>query len=123
MKRAISVLLLFLLFLCGCSQSNLEKQINIEDFSYQSDCANYKDNPGVKENDFVNIEQSKVNDAEKAVDLAKKECTVEYDTIGVAFDSKKMIYRVSFYKESQLGGDQNVYIDQNGITLLIVYGE
>ncbi|MBR0322723.1 MAG: hypothetical protein IIX08_10070 [Bacteroidales bacterium] len=57
------------------------------------------------------------------MELAKKECTIEYDTVGVAFDSELKIYRVSFYKEDQLGGNQDVYINQNGTTQLIIYGE
>ncbi|MDO4748962.1 MAG: hypothetical protein Q4A12_07290 [Eubacteriales bacterium] len=120
MKRIACLLFAFALLLCGCSQT---EQINVGSFSYESDCAYYGDDPGVKESGFVNIEQSEVNDAEKAVELAKKECTVEYDTVSVAFDSKLKIYRVSFYKENQLGGNQDVYIDQNGITQMIIYGE
>ena len=123
MKRIICLLFSFLFLLCGCSKDNSEKQINVESFSYKSDCTYYKDEPGVKESGFVNIEQSEVNDAEKAVDLAKKECTIKYDTIDVAFDSELKIYRVSFYKENQVGGNQDVYINQKGITQLIISGE
>ena len=117
------MLFAFVFLLCGCSKDNSEKQINVENFSYKSDSTYYKDDPGVKESGFVNIEQSEVNDAEMAVELAKKECTIEYDTVGVAFDSELKIYRVSFYKENQLGGNQDVYINQNGTTQLIIYGE
>ena len=123
MKRIVCLLFSFLFLLCGCSKDNSEKQINVESFSYKSDCTYYKDDPGVKEFGFVNIEQSEVNDAEKAVDLAKKECTIKYDTIDVAFDSELKIYRVSFYKENQVGGNQDVYINQKGITQLIISGE
>jgi len=123
MKRVVCLLFAFVFLLCGCTKNNSEKQIDVESFSYKSDCAYYKDDPGVKESGFVNIEQSEVDDAEKAAELAKKECTIEYDTVGVAFDSELKIYRVSFYKEDQLGGNQDVYIDQNGITQLIIYGE
>ena len=123
MKRIVCLLFSFLFLLCGCSKDNSEKQINVESFSYKGDCTYQKDDPGVKESGFVNIEQSEVNDAEKAVDLAKKECTIEYDTIGVAFDSELKIYRISFYKEGLLGGNQDVYINQKGITQLIIYGE
>ena len=103
MKRIVCLLFAFVFLLCGCSKDNSEKQINVESFSYKSDFTYYKDDLGVKESGFVNIEQSEVNDAEKAVELAKKECTIEYDTVGVAFDSELKIYRVSFYKEDQYG--------------------
>ena len=123
MKRIVCLLFAFVFLLFGCSKDNSEKQINVENFSYKSDSTYYKDDPGVKESGFVNIEQSEVNDAEMAVELAKKECTIEYDTVGVAFDSELKIYRVSFYKEDQYGGNQDVYINQNGTTQLIIYGE
>ena len=123
MKRIACLLFAFVFLLCGCSKDNSEKQINVESFSYKSDFTYYKDDPGLKESGFVNIEQSEVNDAQKAVELAKKECTIEYDTVGVAFDSELKIYRVSFCKEDQDGGIQDVYINQNGTTQLIIYGE
>lgn len=123
MKRFVCLLFALLLLLCACSENNSEKQIIVESFSYKSDFTYYKDDPGVKKSGFVNTEQSEVNDAKTAVELAKKECTIEYDTVGVAFDSELRIYRVSFYKEDQVGGNQDVYIDQKGITQLIIYGE
>ena len=74
--------------------------MDVESFSYESDYAYYKDEPGVKESGFVNIEQSKISDAKEAVVLAKKECMVEYDTICVAFDEETKIYRVSFFRKN-----------------------
>lgn len=41
----------------------------------------------------------------------------------MAFDSELEIYKVSFYKEERVGGNQNVYINQDGITQLIISGE
>lgn len=41
----------------------------------------------------------------------------------MAFDSGLEIYKVSFYKEEWVGGNQNVYINQDGITQLIISGE
>jgi len=123
MKRFVCLFFAFVFLLCGCSKDNSEKQIDVESFSYKSDFSYYKDDPGLKESGFVNVEQSEVNDAQKAVELAKKECTIEYDTVSVAFDSELKIYRVSFCKEDQDGGNQDVYINQNGTTQLIIYGE
>lgn len=123
MKRVICLFAVLVLLLCGCSQENKPAQIKVESFSYEDDCDYYKDEPGVKQSGFINIEKSELNSAEQAVNLAKKECTVEYDTINVAFDSDLIIYRVSFYKEECLGGNQDVYINQEGITQLIIYGE
>ncbi len=123
MKRVVCLVAVLLLALCGCSQNNKTQQINVESFSYAEDCAYYKDGPGVKKSGFVNNEESELDSAEQAVDLAKKECTVDYDTIDVAHDLETGIYRISFYKEGWLGGNQDVYINQKGITQLIIYGE
>ncbi len=77
---------------------------------------------GVKTEDFSNT--AGVNKEEfDVVELAKKECTIEYDTYSVAFDEENQMWRVVFYKIGTAGGDQTVYIDSSGITKLIVYGE
>ena len=131
MKKITCLFFAFLLLLCGCSQSIPEQPAGVGSFSYKSDrayYANFRDDPGIKESGFVNVKRSKVNSAEDAVALAKKECKVEYDTIDVAFDPETKMYRVSFYKGGNegiytVGGDQQIYIDQNGITKLIISRE
>ena len=126
MRKTICLLFVFLLLLCGCSpkeQTDKSSQLNIGSFSYEEDSAYYKDDPGVKLSGFINTDKTDVIDTEHAVELAKKECTVDYDTISVAFDEDSKMYRVSFYKMDCDGGDQNVYINQEGITKLIIYGE
>ncbi len=123
MKRVVCLVAVLLLVLCGCSQNNNPQQMNVGSFSYTEDCAYYKDDPGVTDSGFVNNEESELDSAEQAVDLAKKECTVDYDTIDVAHDSETGIYRISFYKKGWDGGNQDVYINQKGITQLIIYGE
>ncbi len=132
MKRIICMLGIILFILCGCTQSNQSdqssqtgkiNQIDTVSFSYTEDYETYGNGVGVKKSGFVNTKPSELKTAEQAVDLAKKECTVEYDTISVAYDSDLKIYRISFSKEGWVGGDQNVYINLDGITKLIVYGE
>lgn len=123
MKRAICLIAVLLLFLCGCSQNDHCSELDVVAFSYETDFAYYKDAPGVKQTGFVNAKKSELNSTEQAVELAKNECTVKYDTISMAFDSDSKIYRVSFYKEGWAGGNQDVYINQEGITQLIIYGE
>ena len=88
-----------------------------EDYNY------YKDDPSFKQSDYVNTTKTEVKDANQAVELAKNECTVAYDSIAVAFDEDCKIYRISFYKRNRLGGNQDVYIDLDGITQLIIYGK
>ena len=123
MKKTIVLLVAFLLLLCGCSQNGKLNQLNVGTFSYLDDCAYYEGAEGVKKTDFVNTEKSKIKDAEQAVEYAKKECTVKYDTICVDYDTNMKVYRVCFYKKDRLGGDQDVYINQDGITQLIVWCE
>ncbi len=57
------------------------------------------------------------------IELAKRECTAQYDGCDVDYDEGSGIYRVTFYKDGNAGGCETVYIDKNGITKLIVYGE
>lgn len=126
MKKTICLLIVFIFLLCGCSQTkqpDQSNQLNIGSFSYEDDFASYKDDSGVIQSGFVNQEKAEVSNASQAIELAKKECTVDYDTIHVDFDASTMIYRVSFSKTNSLGGNEDVYINQEGITQLIVYGE
>ena len=123
MKRFICLLIVFLLVLCGCAQDVLPAHADEAEFSYKVDCSYYKDGPGVIKSGFVNTEKTELKTPDQAIELAKKECSVEYDTIFVSFDPDLRIYRVSFFKGMQLGGDQTVYINEDGITLMCVYGE
>lgn len=117
------------LLLSDTDQAKINQILGAKDFSYtgsfhyKEDYNYYKDDPGLKQSNFVNTERTEVKDAEQAVALAKKECTISYDSIAVAFDADLKIYRISFYKKDWLGGDQNVYINHEGITQLILYGE
>ena len=114
-------LALILLF-TGCNQS--KTNMDVSDFSYSEHAEIYKDDSlGVKHSGFVNTDESKTSSAEDALERAKKECTIEWNTSRVSFDKELGIWMVSFYTEGMLGGDQCVYLDSNGKTLLIVYGE
>lgn len=120
---ALAVFVCLVLLLGGCSQNGRSDQLDVGTFSYTEDYTTYKDEPGVKHSGFVNTEKTELKDTRQAVKLAKKECLVEYDTISVAFDENSAFYRVSFYKKGWCGGGQTVYIDRNGVTQLMVYGE
>lgn len=124
MKYVCCLLTVLLLFLYGCSEDL--NRIEVETFSYAEDCAAYDEHPDapwVKRSGFVNVGECRADGAAQAIRLAKNECTVEYDTISAAFDPVAGMYAIIFWTENQLGGDQTVYIDQKGITQLIVYGE
>ncbi len=124
MKKIISFILLFsfILSLVGCNKS--ESAITVSTFSYYEHAEKYKENnPGVKHDGFTNTNESKIVNAEDALGRAKKECTIEWDAFQVSFDNESNVWMVLFYTEGMLGGDQSIYLDSNGKTLLIVYGE
>lgn len=120
----------------SCFPSDEGKPLRI--FDYESLNINYN-TPGVKTSDFINTEPIEIKDLSEAVTLAKKECTIEYDTVSYAIDigtvgtditytmeelfEKAKMYEINFSKSTQAGGDQTVYIDKYGVTQLIIYGE
>ncbi len=106
----------------GCNQT--KSNIEVSSFSYSEHAEIYKDdNLGVKHDGFKNITESKISNAEDALERAKKECTIDWNAFQVSFDNESNVWMISFYTEGLVGGDQVVYLDSNGITLLIVYGE
>ncbi|MBQ8208491.1 MAG: hypothetical protein IJZ89_07150 [Clostridia bacterium] len=60
---------------------------------------------------------------EEALELAKAECTVEYDVARAEFDFINGIWRVHFYKRDTAGGDQTVNLYMNGKFYSSEYGE
>lgn len=60
---------------------------------------------------------------QQAIEQARNEYTIEYDTTAVAYDSEADIWRVTFYTEGSAGNSQDVYLNGNGLTALIIYGE
>lgn len=130
MRRVVCLLILLLLMFSGCAQEQEDSQISVGSFSYAEERAyymrnyvRYPDMSGVQLSDFVNVEMTELQSPADAVELAKKECTIQYDTIDVDYDQELNVYSILFYTDGWLGGCQTVYIDENGVTLLIVYGE
>lgn len=101
-----------------------EPEIPVSEFSYAQVLETYNANdPGVKTEGFRNDDSSRYSGLDELIELAKSECTIEYDSISLAYDSEEFIMRVSFYKEGTLGNCQDVFIDNTGKTILITYGE
>lgn len=97
--------------------------ISIPDFSYAEESAIYAESsPGIKASGFVNTSETKLT-LENVAEHAKNECTVEYDSVSTYLDAVECVWKVHFYNSEMLGGDQTVYLDHDGKTLLIVYGE
>ena len=62
-------------------------------------------------------------DRRKAMELAKAECTVEYDLISAKLDFISGLWRIHFYKYETAGGDQTVNLYLNGKYHSSEYGE
>ena len=98
-------------------------KIAIPNFSYAEDAAIYLEcEPGVKTSGFVNTTETEIT-FENVAERAKNECTVEYNSVTTYFDTDECVWKVHFCTDGMVGGDQSVYLDCDGKTLLIVYGE
>ena len=94
------------------------------EFSYAEVLETYHENdPGVKNSGFHNASLVAIETLSDVLRLAKNECTVEYDTADISYDSTACVWQVVFYKSGTVGGDQTVYMDCTGATCLVVYGE
>ena len=137
MRKYIALVftLVCVLSLIGCNQQstteleeNTELEIvepnnSIPDFSYAEDRKIYAEgNPGVKTSDFVNTTETEIT-FENVAEHAKNECTIKYDSVKIYLDTAERVWKVLFYTNGMLGGDQSVYLDYDGKTSLIVYGE
>ena len=98
-------------------------KIAIPNFSYAEDMAIYVEGePGVKTSGFVNTTETEIT-FENVAERAKNECTVEYNSVTTYFDTDECVWKVHFCTDGMVGGDQSVYLDCDGKTVLIVYGE
>ena len=139
MKKKVAMILciVFVLSLISCKtkteqtdktsvdlQSETENNNDsIHSFSFAEDCAIYVDGePGVKTSGFVNTVETDVN-RDNVTIIAKQECTIEYNKTEVSYDSNADIWKVDFFTEGMAGGCQTVWMDTNGKTVLVVYGE
>ncbi len=76
-----------------------------------------------KNEGFVNIDICPIETENQAAERATLECTVDYDTVTAVYDGSDGVWAVHFYLSDTAGGDQIVYMNKNGETLLIIYGE
>lgn len=95
-------------------------EIEVEIFSYLYDKELYKH---VVQGEYKNTDEVPIENAEAAIERAKAECTVEYDTVNAYYDPIEKVWMVSFYRKGWLGGNQDIYMNANGVTQFIVYGE
>ncbi len=91
------------------------------EFSYEEETRLIDpDSPVIKTSGFANTAAEENFDP---VERAKAEVNVDYDLIQTFYDESADIWKVHFFHSMQAGGDETVYLDGNGITQLITYGE
>ena len=134
MKKYGPLILAFILSLSlmACNQQNESADQSLASFSYEEDAATYTDGaPGVNPNAFVNRDTSPIENQTTALERAKNECTIEYNATSAYYDSDADMWRIDFltvvHNENgavATSGDcQSVYMNSDGITQLVVYGE
>ena len=80
---------------------------------------------------FVNTDLFPIENQNAAVERAKNECTIEYNATSEYYDDTADMWRIDFLTVTQsedstwttAGNCQSVYMNGDGITQLIVYGE
>lgn len=96
---------------------------DIPAFSFEAVEKQFTENtPGVKTDGFRNVIPCPMEGEKDAVERAKAECTVEYDSVRVRYDRAADMWEVCFLPNHP-GGGQDVYLNGEGVTQLIIYGE
>lgn len=93
-------------------------------FSYEEVCLRYRDAGGcVKRDGFKNNTACVLTDETSVAGRATAECSIRFTDTQVYRDNESRMWMVLFFTEHAFGGCQEVYMDGDGITRLIVYGE
>ena len=118
----------------GCSeQSTEESNMDIPGFNYKKEVELFlKDDQGVEKDSFINTTKCEITNVDEAEERAKKECTIQYDTVDVFYDSTADMWKAFFYMKETTGkspktpgswNSQTVFFDGDGLTQYIVYKE
>ena len=122
---AFILCVLFIFSSCKNSESVI-KDFDIEDSSVESFSYNpvfSEDSAGVRLSGFENNGELELRSEKDAVEAAKKEISVSYDSVACAYDKEAGIWRVEFWTKDVVGDCETVYIDILGKTRAIVAGE
>ncbi len=102
------------------SDGNLTAKV----FSYMQDVTLYGTEA---QGEYKNTQSLPIESVEEAIEHAKNECSVEYHTADAYFDPIERIWKIAFSfaptGDTVTTGGQNVYMTEDGITVLIVYAE
>lgn len=105
-------------------ETSREENQGIGAFSYTEERAGYgESSPGVRYEGFRNVSQARMDSIQGVIERACRECTVEYDTVRVDYDGETDMWKVTCMSQSVAGGCQSIYLDGDGVTRMIVYGE
>lgn len=113
------------IFVVFATISSCKTDENIDSFSYEEHCNSFINDSsiGIQKDGFRNTTETSISTSEQAINIAKNEVTIEYNQTEAFYDKECDMYMVAFYTEGMLGGCQNVYMNSEGITKLIIYGE
>ncbi|WP_160636754.1 hypothetical protein [Pseudoflavonifractor sp. 60] len=131
---AFGFALICIFSLAGCNSADTSEGnsvlTSLASFSYEEDYMLYYDDFGLKTSDFLNADVCLIDGQKSAVEQAENECTIEYNATSEYYDNEAEMWRVDFQTVSReqgvailVGTRQSVYLDNNGITHLIVYHE
>ena len=132
------VLLLLLIIFVGCHPETVEtRHLRLYgEFSFE-EVKNSLDlnGPNVKKEGFVNVNEVDRMDFLIACERAELELDGDFDEYTVSYDRVEDVWMVRYshvegltswggegYRRSSSGVDETVYLNGNGVTLLIVYG-
>lgn len=120
-------------FLVGCLPMRVPPKScdEVPKFSYEKDLAIYAENSSnVKSEGFVNTSELKgtIYLDTDAIEQAEKECPIECDFHLTYFDSASNVWKIEFWDTRDAEGYPQyvyatVYLNNKGVTLLVVYGE
>jgi hypothetical protein len=77
---------------------------------------------GIRFDGFYNIVRNSITSKDDAIVFARNEVVVDYTAISVFYDDESEMWMVHFWRQEP-GGCQSVYMNRNGITTMIVFGE
>lgn len=101
---------------------------DVRSFSYEEDLVIYQeDTLRVKRNGFINTSELKniIEWDTDAIEQASKECSIKWDNVTYYYDLTSKVWKIEFW--AKIGYPsyiyQTVYLNDKGVTLLIVYDD
>jgi len=64
-----------------------------------------------------------ISTAREAILEAHKRVKTNYDRVAVGYDESEDMWKINFYTEGVLGGDQIVYVSSDRSLIAVIYGD